>query len=230
MSRAGRWAPSPRRPHSRPSSQGPPVQRLHRQHPCRRAWPATWPTPRYPSCPPSIRPNAIFPPGPGRLAPAPSAHGGTYFVCADISAVSELDEAAFCQWLVREHGVAAIPLSAFYGDGFDQRVVRFLTAGQHAARGTGSAAQTLRFVGSGPAARIMKHSRIQLRAFVPSPMPSSSSATPRRSSTPCAATVSACAFSLPSPKTIASSRGRCRNTSCPRAATGQLRHPHRPRL
>ena len=34
-------------------------------------------------------------------------------------------EADFCQWLTREVGVAAIPLSAFYDNGFDQRVVRF---------------------------------------------------------------------------------------------------------
>jgi methionine aminotransferase len=53
---------------------------------------------------------------------------GTYFQCVDISAVSDLSEADFCQWLTREIGVAAIPLSAFYGDGFDQRVVRFCFA------------------------------------------------------------------------------------------------------
>ena len=57
---------------------------------------------------------------------------GTYFQCVDISklAVSERDlpEGDFCQWLTREVGVAAIPLSAFYGDGFDQRVVRFCFA------------------------------------------------------------------------------------------------------
>ena len=53
---------------------------------------------------------------------------GTYFQCADISAVSDLNEADFCQWLARDIGVAAIPLSAFYGDGFDQRVVRFCFA------------------------------------------------------------------------------------------------------
>ena len=53
---------------------------------------------------------------------------GTYFQCVDISAVSDLGEAEFCQWLTREVGVAAIPLSAFYGDGFDQRVVRFCFA------------------------------------------------------------------------------------------------------
>ncbi|QKV53159.1 pyridoxal phosphate-dependent aminotransferase [Comamonas antarctica] len=53
---------------------------------------------------------------------------GSFFQCVDISAVSDLSEADFCQWLVREIGVAAIPLSAFYGDGFDQRVVRFCFA------------------------------------------------------------------------------------------------------
>ena len=53
---------------------------------------------------------------------------GSYFQCVDISAVSDLSEADFCQWLTREIGVAAIPLSAFYGNGFDQKVVRFCFA------------------------------------------------------------------------------------------------------
>ncbi|WP_295530246.1 pyridoxal phosphate-dependent aminotransferase [uncultured Pseudacidovorax sp.] len=53
---------------------------------------------------------------------------GSYFQCVDISAVSDLPETDFCQWLTRDIGVAAIPLSAFYGDGFDQRVVRFCYA------------------------------------------------------------------------------------------------------
>jgi len=53
---------------------------------------------------------------------------GSYFQCVDISDVSDLGEADFCQWLTREKGVAAIPLSAFYGNGFDQRVVRFCFA------------------------------------------------------------------------------------------------------
>jgi methionine aminotransferase len=39
-----------------------------------------------------------------------------------------LPEADFCQWLTREIGVAAIPLSAFYGQGFDQKVIRFCFA------------------------------------------------------------------------------------------------------
>lgn len=53
---------------------------------------------------------------------------GTYFQCVDISKVSDLREDEFCKWLTGEIGVAAIPLSAFYGGGFDQRVVRFCFA------------------------------------------------------------------------------------------------------
>jgi methionine aminotransferase len=53
---------------------------------------------------------------------------GSYFQCVDISKVSDLGEADFCKWLTTEIGVAAIPLSAFYGNGFDQRVVRFCFA------------------------------------------------------------------------------------------------------
>src|SRR3954468_14247176 len=53
---------------------------------------------------------------------------GSYFQCVDISEVSDLGEADFCKWLTSEIGVAAIPLSPFYGNGFDQRVVRFCFA------------------------------------------------------------------------------------------------------
>ncbi|MBP6008984.1 MAG: pyridoxal phosphate-dependent aminotransferase [Rhodoferax sp.] len=53
---------------------------------------------------------------------------GTYFQSVDISAVSSLSEADFCKWLTTEVGVAAIPTSAFYGDGFDQQIVRFCFA------------------------------------------------------------------------------------------------------
>ncbi len=53
---------------------------------------------------------------------------GSYFQCVDISDVSDLNEADFCKWLTTEIGVAAIPLSAFYGNSFDQRVVRFCFA------------------------------------------------------------------------------------------------------
>ena len=47
-----------------------------------------------------------------RLQPLPVAGG--YFQLVDYSAVSDLDDAAFCRWLTIEHGVAAIPLSPFY--------------------------------------------------------------------------------------------------------------------
>jgi methionine aminotransferase len=53
---------------------------------------------------------------------------GTYFQCVDTSGINDLKEADFCQWLTAEIGVAAIPLSAFYGVGFDQQVVRFCFA------------------------------------------------------------------------------------------------------
>ena len=53
---------------------------------------------------------------------------GSYFQCVDISEVSDLGEADFCSWLTTDIGVAAIPLSALYVDGFDQRVVRFCFA------------------------------------------------------------------------------------------------------
>ncbi|MFZ6694037.1 pyridoxal phosphate-dependent aminotransferase [Undibacterium sp. SXout20W] len=57
---------------------------------------------------------------------------GTYFQCVDISAVSDLSDIEFCKWLTTEIGVAAITLSAFYADGFDQRVVRFCFAKKEA--------------------------------------------------------------------------------------------------
>ena len=57
---------------------------------------------------------------------------GSYFQCVRIDGLAvpekDLSEADFCQWLTREIGVAAIPLSAFYADGFDQRVIRFCYA------------------------------------------------------------------------------------------------------
>ena len=53
---------------------------------------------------------------------------GSYFQCVDYSAVSDLSEEAFCRWLTTEAGVAAIPLTAFYKTGFDQRFARFCFA------------------------------------------------------------------------------------------------------
>lgn len=57
---------------------------------------------------------------------------GTYFQCVDFSGLRvterNLGEGDFCKWLTTEVGVAAIPLSAFYGNGFDQNVIRFCFA------------------------------------------------------------------------------------------------------
>ncbi len=54
---------------------------------------------------------------------------GTYFQLADYSAISDLDDLAFCRWLAVEKGVAAIPLSPFYATPpAAQRLVRFCFA------------------------------------------------------------------------------------------------------
>lgn len=57
---------------------------------------------------------------------------GTYFQCAyygDLSVPErDLPEGEFCQWLTREVGVTAIPLSAFYAEGYEQKVIRFCFA------------------------------------------------------------------------------------------------------
>ena len=47
-----------------------------------------------------------------KLQPLPVPGG--YFQLVDYSAISDLDDVAFCRWLTIEHGVTAIPLSPFY--------------------------------------------------------------------------------------------------------------------
>ena len=55
---------------------------------------------------------------------------GTYFQLADYSAIRpDLDDVAMAEWLTREHGVAAIPVSVFYQQApADMRLVRFCFA------------------------------------------------------------------------------------------------------
>jgi methionine aminotransferase len=53
---------------------------------------------------------------------------GSYFLLARYERISDEPAAAFAQRLVREYGVATIPLSAFYADGTDHRVIRFCFA------------------------------------------------------------------------------------------------------
>lgn len=58
----------------------------------------------------------------------PLACEGTYFQLFDYSAVSEAPDTEFVQWLTRECGVAAIPVSVFYSQGLQDRVVRLCFA------------------------------------------------------------------------------------------------------
>lgn len=55
---------------------------------------------------------------------------GTYFQLASYEAISDLPDRAFAEWLTREVGVAAIPVSVFYDNGRDDRVIRFCFAKQ----------------------------------------------------------------------------------------------------
>lgn len=50
---------------------------------------------------------------------------GTYFLTADISGLTAEPDHAFCRRLVREAGVAAIPLSAFFACGKPDHLIRF---------------------------------------------------------------------------------------------------------
>ena len=53
---------------------------------------------------------------------------GTYFLNIDIARFGDADDVEFCRRLVLEHGVAAIPVSAFYAEGAVKNVVRFCFA------------------------------------------------------------------------------------------------------
>ncbi|RZL32175.1 MAG: aminotransferase class I/II-fold pyridoxal phosphate-dependent enzyme, partial [Pedobacter sp.] len=50
---------------------------------------------------------------------------GSYFQCVSYEQISEENDLEFAKRLVTEHGVASIPVSAFYQDGKDDRVLRF---------------------------------------------------------------------------------------------------------
>ena len=53
---------------------------------------------------------------------------GTYFQVASYASLSDENDLAFCKRLVTEHGVAAIPISTFYADGKDLKLIRFCFA------------------------------------------------------------------------------------------------------
>jgi methionine aminotransferase len=61
-----------------------------------------------------------------RFKPLPCA--GTYFQLFDYSAISDEQDLAFCKRLTTEFGVAAIPVSSFYSDLKDEKVIRLCFA------------------------------------------------------------------------------------------------------
>ncbi len=58
----------------------------------------------------------------------PLACAGTYFQLYDYSALSSAHDLDFCKHLTRDYGVATIPVSSFYSDGQDDKVIRFCFA------------------------------------------------------------------------------------------------------
>ena len=53
---------------------------------------------------------------------------GAYFQVVDYAAISSKDDLTFCEWLAREVGVAAIPVSAFYETTPDAHLIRLCFA------------------------------------------------------------------------------------------------------
>lgn len=57
---------------------------------------------------------------------------GTYFQVVSYASISDKNDVDFCKWLIIEHGVAAIPISTFYADGKDLKLIRFCFAKDNA--------------------------------------------------------------------------------------------------
>ena len=53
---------------------------------------------------------------------------GTYFMLASYNQISTRGDQEFSRWLTKEHKVAVIPISSFYSDGTDEKVIRFCFA------------------------------------------------------------------------------------------------------
>ena len=56
---------------------------------------------------------------------------GTYFQLADYSQISDLPDMEFASWITQQKGVAVIPLTPFYKDPPDTRIIRFCFAKQN---------------------------------------------------------------------------------------------------
>lgn len=57
---------------------------------------------------------------------------GTYFQVASYKSISDEDDVTFCKKLITEYGVAAIPISTFYANGKDLKLIRFCFAKDNA--------------------------------------------------------------------------------------------------
>ena len=53
---------------------------------------------------------------------------GTYFQVASYASISDENDVDFCKRLILEYGVAAIPISTFYANGKDLKLIRFCFA------------------------------------------------------------------------------------------------------
>lgn len=53
---------------------------------------------------------------------------GSYFQLASYEQISDMPDMEFAQWLTKEHGVATIPMSAFYSNKQDDKLLRFCFA------------------------------------------------------------------------------------------------------
>ncbi len=53
---------------------------------------------------------------------------GSYFQIATYESISDKGDLEFAQWLTKEHGVATIPVSAFYHNRHDDKIIRFCFA------------------------------------------------------------------------------------------------------
>ena len=53
---------------------------------------------------------------------------GTYFLLLDYTAISNINDRDFCNWLTKEHGVAAIPMSVFNQSNQCDKVIRLCFA------------------------------------------------------------------------------------------------------
>ena len=54
--------------------------------------------------------------------------GGSYFQTVGYSNISDMPDTEFATWLTKEYGVATIPISVFYSNKQDDRIIRFCFA------------------------------------------------------------------------------------------------------